>query len=195
MTLVIIGVISALTIPSLLQNVENKQYFAAYKKAYAAACNAMELQSNDLNYFRMTSDSDTSGNAQKNFIAFMFYFNVVKNCTNGSNHQECWDDTGEKICNNMPQSNSLAFVDASGMSWAMAFGFSDVIFVDTNGTQGPNHYGKDRWMFMPVDENGKRSATAKTIPVSVLPHGGDYTSYNSSYCQHPPCLYRSALYK
>lgn len=191
----IIGIIAALTIPGLVQNTQKREYYSAYKKAYSAGANAFERQVADFAYVKLVSDSDPSANPKKNFIAFKSYFNVIKDCTNSSGHAECWDDSGEMIFSTMPHATAAAFVDASGTAWVMAYLNSDVILIDTNGTKGPNHYGKDRWMLMPADEDGNRACFTYKTAVTLKQHAGDYTSYNPGYCQHPPCYYNSAIMK
>lgn len=100
-----------------------------------------------------------------------------------------------------PVSNAPAFIDNSGMSWALCSspggpcGGSE-FFVDTNGLKGPNKYGQDRFAFYPLTSNNTVTGGA-LVKLGVA--GGDcldsvscpnYTNSCPSVAQHP-CYFQS----
>lgn len=219
-TLMIIGVIAALTLPQLIQSTRQKEYYTGYKKAFSVGSQALERQISDYNYATIASRNGSSNGTktQENFKEFSKYFNVAKECFN-SNNSECWNPDGEKLySNSRPGSSELAFVDASGMAWSLYANSENIWLTDINGYKGPNEYGKDRWYFVPVNSGGFREGAGKSIDeegnvvvgsgangkaVGLAPYNAlndssgsavsDITSYSPSWCQHPPCKIKTAL--
>ena len=203
--LTIIGVIAVMTIPNLVNSANDAEYCAGYKKALSVGSAAIEQQILDNKYTTIQARQDEN-NAQ-NFKNFSKYFNVSKQCFSNNNNK-CWDATGEKLySNSQPTQQSPAFVDSSGMAWSLYSPSENIILVDINGFKGPNHYGKDRWYFVPVNKDGIREGTNgyNGAAISMAPYnstndgvGGeakDITTYNAGWCQHPPCKIRSCLLK
>ncbi len=203
--LTIIGVIAVMTIPNLVNSANDSEYFAGYKKALAIGSAAIEQQILDSKYTTIQARQDA--NNASNFKNFAKYFNVSKQCFNNNNN-ECWDATGEKLyANSQPTQASPAFIDSSGMAWSLYSPTENIILVDINAFKGPNHYGKDRWYFVPINKDGVREGTNgyNGDAVSMAPYnpsndgtGGeakDITSYSAAWCQHPPCKIRSGLLK
>lgn len=206
--LTIIGVIAVMTIPNLVNSANDAEYCAGYKKALSVGSAAIEQQILDNKYTTLQTRQEASNQAtvMQNFKNFSTYFNVSKQCFN-NNNGECWDATGEKLYNSQPTASMLAFVDSSGMAWSLYANNENILLVDINGFKGPNHYGKDRWYFVPVTKDGVREATNgyNGEPVSLAPYNAigdnaagevkDITSYQQQWCQHPPCKIRSCLLK
>lgn len=201
-TLMIIGVIAGVTIPSLLQSTRQKEYYTGYKKAFSVASQAFERQVADYNYKTIIARQDT--NNQENFVEFSKYFSVSKQCFN-NNNKECWDEKGEKLyANSQPTNDSYAFVDTSGMAWSLYSNGENILLVDMNGLKGPNEYGKDRWYLIPINEKGDREGgngpNGKAVNMAPFnpnsENGGvvnDITTFNAGWCQHPPCKIKTAL--
>lgn len=139
-TVGIIGVIAAVTIPNLINTAYDEQYKVAYKKAFADASSAVI----DLN--RQKAFTGINMNST-NFSVFMSKFKIAKDCTI-NNNIECWV-AGEKYGSwNSPYAypNAYAFADVSGRVWSLPYNSNDdYFFVDTNGIKGPNQWGKDRF--------------------------------------------------
>src|SRR5574344_1057085 len=93
-TLVIIGVVAALTIPTLTRNINDIEHKTAYKKAFAAAAQAWQRAVNDDNIVDRDSWVDAQSKLD-NFNAFKSYFKIIRDCNN-SNNSECWASSGEK---------------------------------------------------------------------------------------------------
>src|SRR5574344_1664148 len=80
-TLGIIGVVAALTIPTLMQKTEERETVSKLKKEYTILTNAYNLSKNDngdaSNWGTWDDDNNGSEIVLENFIP---YFNVLKNC-------------------------------------------------------------------------------------------------------------------
>lgn len=151
-TLTIIGVVAALTIPMLINKVSDLQYKSAYKKAYSVAYQAwLKAYSNET--LNICDQWQSSGPcADNNFKAFKQEMAISKDC--GVNTQDCWEDSGEKSFSNLPTDGAQGFIDNSGFAWSRpvpagnAWAQCGEILVDTNANKGPNLYGKDRAIFI-----------------------------------------------
>lgn len=155
-TLAIIGIVAALTIPALINTINDAQYKTAYKKAYSMICQAFLQASND-NAISPLTGSNSSTGSEANFAVIKKYFEIARDCNN-SNLSDCWDITGEAFRNNDGISTNIpAFVDKSGMSWKLksfdAANNAPGVAVDTNGLKGPNKYGQDRFPFFYANAN------------------------------------------
>ena len=180
-TLGIIGVVAALSIPTLMNNINDAQFKTAYKKAFSAASQALiSAGGQDL----LVSPTGYGDNIHsENFTAFMSQFKVVKKCINTDNSQ-CWDSSGENflVGPGYPVPYSPAFIDASGFAWSMYYPGLCLIFVDTNGFKKPNQWGKDRFVFVPQSANGD---TATGTPVKFIPLADDNALKSACVCKSP----------
>lgn len=176
-TLGIIGVVAAITIPVLEQNIQNKQFKEAAKAAYSKASQAVQLMKIDnggsLAYYYSSSNKFKSD--------FMQYFKVTQDCllvgcvpnSGASNMYKSLplNKAGTEIMSNGQ------FITTDGMFWAIRNGASSgawpnmiIITVDVNGyIKGPNVYGKDTFFFQllndtlfPMGANGTDSFPAST---------------------------------
>lgn len=151
-TLGIIGVVAGMTIPVLMNNINDQQNKVAYKKAYSAASQAWLKAYTDGTIAPCTQWADASGvstcNAD-NFNAFKAQFKVAKDC--GTNTAECWDMSGEMGWpgTNFPTTDAQAFIDTSGFAWSKnSPNPAGELLLDINGLKKPNQYGKDRFIFV-----------------------------------------------
>jgi len=198
-TLGIIGIVAALTIPSLINSIQDSQYKTAYKKAYSEASQAVNSCLADNSFVARTGWTDAVNNAI-NWDAFRAKFNVTKYCdgttvTIGS----CWDMSGEEFNNGTaPLASGIAFIDQSGKAWVKGTsGFGPVytgdVLVDTNGFKKPNKYGQDRFRLIFTTADG--SIGTAGIPIRIVTDN-DY-NYDVTYCpsgNSHPCYYTSWLY-
>lgn len=87
-TLVIIGVISAMTIPTIIQNTQKQEYYARLKKNYSVIINALKLGQvqegmiGDNKAVFVTTESATA--SYETAVRFAKYLNTVKVCKNRS---------------------------------------------------------------------------------------------------------------
>lgn len=176
-TLGIIGIIAAITIPVLMNNIKDQQLKTAYKKAYSIAANALDMANQQNLIVATTGEGD--GNHAANFLAFMSQFQTTKTCLN-NDYENCWDDSGEKFAKmwfatGFPQHSGMsssAFIDNSGMAWCNYYWGYFILLVDTNGFKPPNQYGKDRFAFYLLSSSGtsKSGQPIKVIP--LIDNGG-----------------------
>ena len=155
-TLGIIGVVAAITLPAVINNIEDKQYNTAYKKVHSELSQILQksLIENEWPYRPKDEDLDTT---MTEWNIIKSNMQVIKEC--GSQHlNDCWPD-GDKTSNGYPDRYSYSFIDISGRSWATYWRYQNIFFVDTNGFKGPNKWGKDRWAFTLADTQNRRVTT------------------------------------
>lgn len=203
-TLGIIGVVAAITIPTLLNNTSDQAYKTAYKKAYSLASQAwLNVMSNNENVDLPNSSNQTQ--RMINFAAFKSKFQIAKSCGDPTTApyvadiSGCWA-SGETWFGLPTISSGVAFVDNSGMSWALTVSsvttnVNDII-VDTNGLKGPNKYGQDRF-YIPfrTDSGASYGTLSRMVPVGDCLSTSDclgtsYLSVCPSVVSHP-CYYSS----
>ena len=151
-TLGIIGVVSAMTVPTLMQNYQKKSYVTQLHKVYNELLQAsMNLQA-DKNAVNLREAGLGSVAGSINFIKN--YFKVVQDC--GKDPSPCFAAgdykkmDGTKYTNyDTASENRNCFVLASGAAISITphTDSSDNIIidiaVDINGKQGPNIVGRD----------------------------------------------------
>lgn len=176
-TLAIIGVVAAMTLPVLINNINDMQYKSAYKKAFSVAGQAFIAMDKD-NLVGINSDYAYD---PVYFQKFMTNFKIAKSCTSGSNNSDCWDNTGElfglDFSSGYPTNNCYAFIDTSGMAWTVINGTEGRIGVDVNAFKPPNIYGQDRFILRFQDINGLKV----DIPAKIVPWG-DCTNTDTTSC-------------
>ena len=148
-TLGIIGVVSAMTVPTLMQNYQRQSYVTQLHKVYNELTQAAVQYQNDKNAVDLKEAGLTSQAAAEEFIESNF--KIVQNC--GTNKTPCFANTYRKIANSQNigwNSNRTNYVLASGATLGVGYNplSSDCLlelYVDTNGTKGPNIVGRDLW--------------------------------------------------
>src|SRR5574344_897243 len=196
-TLGIIGVVAALTLPVLISNYKDKEYKTAYKKAYSDMSNAI-LKAVVDDEFPVRDKFDDRPTTKAEFKILQDNFIVIKSCTiEKGDLYNCWAK-GEVLCDGacggggVPIPNGAdAFIDASGRSWAMYYFYENLYLVDTNGLRPPNRYGKDRWIFSITDTNG--NIVYKNTPRKIRPYCHYDVNISGAFCYYPPCYYQSWL--
>jgi prepilin-type N-terminal cleavage/methylation domain-containing protein len=202
-TLLIIGVVASLVIPSIIQDTQNAEYKTGYKKAFSLASQALLSCMYDNELVSRSNYDDGAANVS-NFNCFKSKFSLQKNC-NSSNNSQCWAQ-GEMFRGNSPGSNVPAFIDNSGMSWSMRTsdllgcgGTSSIILVDINGFKSPNKYGRDRFAVIMANNNKGVSTDwwsinpySNGMPVRIMPF---YDAIDNTYedCPSGNCFYTSWL--
>ncbi len=176
-TLVIIGVIAAMTVPALMQSTNKKETLVALKKANSVLSQALYKIAYN-NGYALGDYSELSKNQYTFFNEFAKVVNVTKTgdnwsgykfLNNGSDYK--YSDQGYKY-----------LITADGMKYSALriqnmtiYGLSDndrinsviVILVDVNGEKKPNKIGEDTFFFYIVNKKG------------IVPAG----SYETSDCQ------------
>ena len=155
-TLGIIGVVSAMTVPSLMQNHQRKPYVTQLHKIYNELQQASLQYMTDNNAINMKEAGINSDDAASDFIKK--YFKVVQDC--GADISPCFPEhTVYKKLSGAANSvwvGKRHFVLASGASVSTYYHPEDELllefWVDINGQNGPNIIGRDLFgMYMSVD--------------------------------------------
>ena len=147
-TLGIIGVVSAMTVPTLMQNYQKKSYVTQLHKVYNEFSQAALQVVTDRNAVNLREAGINSEDTAAAFV--QNYFKIVQDC--GKDADPCFPSYGEyrKISgtNFTRWLGKRHFVLASGASIATYFrnDSDDLVmelWVDTNGKKGPNIAGRD----------------------------------------------------
>lgn len=210
-TLGIIGVVAALTIPTLMANYQKTQYVAGLKKAYAEITEAMKLMANDYGCpddlkctgVFIEDDNVTLGNA------FKKYFKLAKDCgttyTASDEKTKCmsdavsdnYDGSKARYDLNDDYNGNYTFITADGFSISLMSRGCSVwvnipelnlyqvcgeLMVDVNGFKGPNNYGRDIFHFYMT--NGRGAALYPDGGKEGIYGGWSWTdaSGNPKYC-------------
>ncbi len=153
-TLGIIGVVAAMTLPTLIQNQQKRSLEVATQKFYSTMSQAVKKYMADegVDDLRNTPIAGSSGETDEVLEKLFLnkYLKIVKKCKNTS---ECfasqyrgWDGTGER---GIPENYDFGYGDTYILSDGSVIKIdSDVmidIWVDVNGKKGPNRVGYDLW--------------------------------------------------
>lgn len=103
-TLGIIGVVSAMTVPTLMQNYQRKSYVTQLHKVYNEIQQAFNLYMNDRNAINLI-EAGFSTNAQIDSFVNR-YFKVIKTCSADDNLAPCFASSYTDIDNTKSQTLS-----------------------------------------------------------------------------------------
>ncbi len=174
-TLGIIGVVSAMTVPTLMQNHQRKTYVVQLHKVYNELTQAAEMYMTDHNAVNMREAGINSQEALDEFVKSSF--KVIQDC--GATSTPCFAPNSEyrKISGVAAVGTELkGYVTlASGVSLGYTYGLHETASyiatfdIDINGQQGPNIAGRDVFTFMlynnGIVDDGAEKTTA-TAPLS-----------------------------
>jgi len=197
LTLAIIGVVAALTIPAVITKVTKDQYVVGLKKAYSTL-KAVEREAiQEHGPMENWTWVDIVTDFEKYFLP---HFDVLKNC-GATTEEGCFakDITylDGSTLGNLNNTIYYRIVTSDGMSWAyIRTGSTTPLYargyfnVDVNGLKGPNRLGRDIFMFevfpsnLGIKPEGSYSAFGVTpIPTSDVDAGcSTSASYGGSSC-------------
>lgn len=206
-TLAIIGIVAAMTIPTLVANFQKTQYVVGLKKAYAEFNQALLLMTNDYNCpgdLACTGLLENTGHLLTLMPdAIVKYFKVTKNCGLNadqgcmSNHVDFYyDGTANNSNYDMDAMGWYSFMTADGLSFSIQMidngginlskGVTNdmrkvhgQIVIDVNGpNKGPNFIGRDIFWFFLTNGHG-----VKIYPVGGADDGWYDTWQNQNACQ------------
>ena len=164
LAMTIIGVIAALTVPSLKRNTDSKEVLSGVQKAYstiAQATTLLETENGPLQFWRWSDDAA---------IAEMYVkkMNTVEDCKKAGG---CFKDDYETYylngsdATNYNNAGSYTFATADGMVWIYdKLGTYDRQTKECNGSEGA--YAKNTCGIFRVDING--SDEPNTIGVDIV---------------------------
>ena len=183
-TLAIIGVVAALTIPAIVAKYNQHAQYTQFMKSYNTLLTALSLsiaENGNPNTWTI-DDSDKQGSFDKYFGK---YLKIQKYCTKNASSCGIGENTTLKFLNSetptgislYSQINSVdtALILQDGtiiMSWVHAPLFQ--FFVDTNGIKGPNTLGRDFFDLSMTDENGKYTLGVFSNNLENLKTGSKY---------------------
>lgn len=158
-TLSIIGVVAAMTIPTLINNTQDAQYKSALKKSFAVLNQAIELVRSNNGGTMLGAFSDNDSTSLQTALAP--YLSYIKSCNNSSN-DGCWHVANNWYLLNNTKENMgystpgfvlkdgtliVTYWQTSACSSTISTNYNYTrcgFFVfDVNGFKGPNTIGKD----------------------------------------------------
>ena len=157
-TLGIIGVVAALTIPTLVNNYRKKQFETGLKKEYSVLLQALDMYKQDNETPLKREDCTQARNTFK--LALQPYLKIL---------MDCGDNISVKCLKLILNDGSQLYFENSGETNSP----NVYVSVDVNGyNKLPNKWGEDLFTFQLMDD-GK-----------LLPMGAEGTFYNSeeTYC-------------
>ena len=166
-TLGIIGVVAAMTMPSLMQNYKRQQATARIKKFVSVINQALISAENDLGPredWVIEGDASTEGNSD---YAYNFLNTYIKPYIKS-------DDIEKRRLFGMNMA-TLRFVDGSQMS--VKVGACYDIFYDINGEKGPNEKGRDIFVFILCKNGGCNSNSNQVRGMYCQPNGEPFPTH------------------
>ena len=176
-TLGIIGVVAAMTIPTIASRVTHKRLQAQFKKTYSDLNRAArafyadtDIPIHDYDVYLKSGVDTSGGNWDSNSLIakFMTYFNgFSKDSNNGWKNFDQLHNLKNLNLNGIevtqyPCDQSRVYTDNVGRLYVMddtstAYGkqlpYGPKICVDINGVDKPNKWGHDRFVFVFTEEN------------------------------------------
>ena len=168
------GIIAAITVPSLIAKYHEDQLKAQLKKSYSTLSNALNSAISDFGYipncwyYYKSGVSKTKNNECDILIpAFLTKMSVIKYCENKAMDNGCLPiykeySTDTSGCTSMfsrtqLNGNAPAWVLGNGMIFFSPYPINSnnyVFYFDMNGFQGPNTPGKDVFaiLFAPTNQ-------------------------------------------
>ncbi len=148
-TLGIIGVVSAMTIPTLMQNHQRTTYVTQLHKVYNEVSQAVQMIMTDSNAVSLKESK-----LRRQGLSYFFnYFKTTQTCA-GSDTSDCFasdytnmNGTAITLSDTIPSTAQCAVV-ASGASICINGNDSYIIVTDINGKAGPNILGRDLFSFI-----------------------------------------------
>ncbi len=150
-TLGIIGVVAAMTLPTVITNYRKKQTVVQLKKAYSEINQAVRMAESihgTLDSWDFSVSSFENSEEQSNYFAENYLFpniKTIKRCSSLSD--DCWVPGGILLSGEKTSS----FITASGYAvnyWLHRVGNGAWFIIDTNASKAPNEYGIDRFAFV-----------------------------------------------
>ena len=196
-TLGILGVVAAITIPVLNKQAQDVEYKTAYKKAFSDTSQVFSQAIQEQSLTPRTGVWNDLAATTSEWNALKNGLKITKECAT-TDLYSCWVDS-DRVCTgacggNRPINNATcsSFIDSAGRSWALYAGNQNIFLVDTNGFKEPKKFGKDRWMFTLFDE--KNTSITNGFPAKVGIYQGADQTVQTDWCNYPPCYYKSWLF-
>ena len=182
-TLVIIGIIAALTIPNLMQKYTEQTTVKKVQKFYSNLSNAYKLAMKDsgpVNEWGVIGwDKDSAIKVYD--ILFKPYFKITKDCGT-DNKGTCIANVVYKQINNSNNTHyasntayyKIVLEDGAAVWWRLISSSQISVDYDVNGTKEPNQWGKDSFIFVVKDD--------KVYPAGIPLNTVEFSPF-SVYCK------------
>lgn len=189
-TLVIIGVIAALTIPALMNKTNEQDTVVAVKKAYSILGQAYQrVVVENGKIIPSSLGSNNTESTEKLGKMFAKQLNTQKVC-GMSTEEDCFATGRYKVFNGnlsgdfSKDSGLFKMILSDGMSFGFSginyysntggFGYFGSVYVDINGAKAPNVWGKDMFAFY-ITKNGispRGTPNDSSFPLSMCRNYG-----------------------
>lgn len=188
-TLSIIGVIAAITVPTLMSNVNKQIYVVGLKKAYSQLSNAMKMIPIAENC--PSDDYVCAGVEYRTNLKFFDQEKLPSAIASQLKARPFIDPkykivtgTGSKVCTS--ESNGCYITD-DGMIFGSYYptGFGDYIFFDVDGTKSKQTFGRDVFVFT-IAAEGCNGRAPEIRMGTVIPNGAKL---------HERCYYNGAYWR
>ena len=200
-TLGIIGVVAAITIPGLMTKCKELQYRTTYKKVYSSLNQALKYaQEDDGIDLTLSATSSVEGvsnseNVGKIFKYLSRYYKAATTCFS-NNADKCWVcDEGEAgyLYKGAPNwlgcaKYSYSFVDANGVAYYLYSIREYPIVIDVNGNRKPNQLGRDRFVMYFGNSLEPNNHYPDTVDAVLLL---DDIKTKQRWCPQGDCLYKT----
>jgi prepilin-type N-terminal cleavage/methylation domain-containing protein len=186
-TLAIIGVVAALTIPTVVQNYRKTQTVTQLKKTYSALANTTNLaiaNEGPVQDWEVVQSEEGSKNFFNKYL--VPYLKVAKNCENETTGvcQFRYRYLNETTTRTMGASRPRIILSDGTLVSGTTFNYEDtgwkgaIIQIDINGQKTPNTFGKDIFEFYYNIQNG----VGKLIPSAGLSSRNNVLSSETYGC-------------
>ena len=199
-TLGIIGIVAALTIPGLITKCKEMQYRVTYKKVYSSLNQAMKYAQEDDGIDLTLSAERINGVMRTNNIGEIFkyisrYYKATTTCFD-NNADKCWVcEKGEAgyISNGAPDwlgcnKRSYSFVDANGVAYYLYDNTEFPVLIDVNGDRKPNQLGRDRFVMFFGNSFEPHNTYPDTVNAVLL---YEDIKGKQRWCPQGDCLYKT----
>ena len=171
-TLGVIGVVAAITMPTIINNIRAYQYQSRFKKVYSNIQQAFMLMKADMGIEHLGSYY-ANANVDEFYTRFPSYFHVLKTfpynhkgftATNYTNDYTFYSENGDWTCSPFPSSNKLYILQDGSSFFPLINSEQAYITVDLNGPyKKPNRMGYDIFMFQINSSKDKIEPLKSTI--------------------------------
>lgn len=203
-TLSIIGVVAAITMPLIINNYKKVETVSRLKQTYTIISQAVNMSKNENGPLESWNiPNATWGNATYTQGKIFFdsylkqYLRIIKDCK--SRTKACWADK-YSLANN---GNATYFNASSNYTYGVVLNNGVVIgfwpqntvvevYIDLNGKKGPNIYSKDAFIIIIAKEAISSNNLGQINKAGVYMYGQGYsrekyTGQTSSNCSYCPC--------
>lgn len=205
-TLSIIGIVAAITIPTLINNYQKRQYVTSLKKAYttlAQAFSQFSTENNCVNNLKCTGffEEDSSASTAAFGAALTKYIKTSKICGEGlgcfpANAAYNYDGSDVQAFD-ADADGAYKFISTDGMSYSIhptqcsepgvdAFIYCGDVIIDVNGpNKKPNIVGRDIFNFFIAGDTGSfliPYGSSKVDSWQDVDSGCVDTCFNGYYC-------------